>query len=122
MKLKLDENLGELGRDVLTAAGHDVSTVAMQQMSGSRDVALYEACRDGRRVLITLDRDFGEVLRFPPEGTAGIAILHCRGRLSPAIILARIKELALLLETEKISGQRWIVEPGRLRVHEKRDS
>jgi hypothetical protein len=37
MKLKLDENLGELGRDVLTAKGHDVSTVAMQQMSGSRD-------------------------------------------------------------------------------------
>jgi hypothetical protein len=23
MKLKLDENLGELGREVLTAAGHD---------------------------------------------------------------------------------------------------
>ena len=43
MKLKLDENLGELGRDVLTARGHDVSTVVMQRMSGSADVALYEA-------------------------------------------------------------------------------
>jgi hypothetical protein len=45
MKLKLDENLGELGRDVLTAQGHDVATVAAQRMSGSRDIALYEACR-----------------------------------------------------------------------------
>jgi hypothetical protein len=28
MKCKLDENLGDVGRDALTAAGHDVATVA----------------------------------------------------------------------------------------------
>ena len=121
MKLKLDENLGELGRDVLTARGHDVSTVVMQRMSGSADVALYEACRIEGRVLVTLDRDFGEVLRFPPEDSAGIAILDCRGRLSPSTVLARINELALVLAIQSISGQLWIVEPGRVRVHEKRE-
>ena|SRR5712691_6656063 len=120
MKLKLDENLGELGRDVLTAAGHDVSTVAVQRMSGSHDVALYEACRAEGRALITLDRDFGEVLRFPPEDIAGIAILDCRGRLSRNTILARIKELAVLLEVHAIDRQLWIVEPSRVRVHERR--
>ena len=87
MRLKLDENLGELGRDMLTAEGHDVSTVAVQGLGGSHDDDLFKACRSEGRVLITLDRDFGEVLRFPPEGTAGIAILDCRGRLSPAAIL-----------------------------------
>ena len=86
MKCKLDENLGDLGRELLAAAGHDVSTVGMQGMSGSGDAALYEACRVEGRILITLDRDFGEVLRFPPEDTAGIAVLDCRGRLSPATI------------------------------------
>jgi predicted nuclease of predicted toxin-antitoxin system len=121
MKLKLDENLGELGRDLLTAEGHDVSTVAMQRLSGSLDDALYEACRSEGRALITLDRDFGEVLRFPPEGTAGIAILACRGRLSPANILARIEDLAALLATESISGRLWIVEPGRIRIHATRE-
>jgi hypothetical protein len=73
------------------------------------------------RTLITLDRDFGEVLRFPPEGTAGIAVLDCRGRLSPAAILARIKEFTTLLEVQAIDGQLWIVEPGRVRVHERRE-
>jgi predicted nuclease of predicted toxin-antitoxin system len=119
MKLELDENLGELGRDVQTAQGHDVSTVAMQRMSGSTDVALYQACRIESRVLITLDRDFGEVLRFPPEDSAGIAILDCRGRLSPSAIHARINELAVVLAI--FSGQLWIVEPGRVRVHERRE-
>src|SRR5262245_9824240 len=121
MKLKLDENLGELGRDLLIDAGHDVSTVAIQRMSGSHDLALYEACQAEGRVLVTLDRDFGEVLRFPPENTAGIAILDCRGQLSPGTVLARIKELAVLLEVQAIEGQLWIVEPGRVRVHENRE-
>ena len=121
MKIKLDENLGDVGRDVLVAADHDVSTVMMQQMSGSQDVALYEACRAEGRMLVTLDRDFGEVLRFPPETTAGLAVLDCRGRLSPSAILARIKEVAALLEIQSIAGRLWIAEPGRVRVHEKHE-
>ena len=121
MKLKLDENLGELGRDMLAAKGHDISTVTAQGLSGSHDTRIYETCRSEGRALITLDRDFGEVLRFPPEDTAGIAILDCRGRLSPAAILARINELAALLESQAIDGQLWIVEPGRIRLHQKRE-
>jgi hypothetical protein len=80
---------------LLTAQGHDVSTVAMQGMGGRTDVALYEACRIEGRVLITLNRDFGEVLRFPPEHSAGIAVIDCRGRHSPSTILARIKRACL---------------------------
>ena len=40
MKLKLDENLGELGRDVLMAKGHDVSTVAMLELLRSRNCSV----------------------------------------------------------------------------------
>ena len=56
MKFKLDENLGDLGCDLLTGAGYEVSTVGMQRLSGSDDAMLYEACRVDGRVLITLDR------------------------------------------------------------------
>ncbi|MEQ1864823.1 MAG: DUF5615 family PIN-like protein [Micropepsaceae bacterium] len=121
MKIKLDENLGDTGADVLKGAGHDVSTVLQQKISGTTDTALYDACRSAGQVLITLDRDFGEVLRFPPETTPGIAILVCHGRLSPSSIRARIKELAAFLEAHPIDGRLWIVEPGRLRIHGRRD-
>ena len=121
MKIKLDENLGSIGADILAAAAHDVSTVLAQQISGIEDEALYEACRLAGQVLVTLDRDFGEVLRFPPEATAGIAVLDCRGRLSPSSIRARMNDLAGLFETHPIAGRLWIVEPGRLRIHGRKD-
>jgi hypothetical protein len=121
MKCRPDETLGDLGRDLPTASGHDVSTVAMQGSSGAADDALYRFCATERRVLIALDRDFGEILRFAPEDTAGIAIVDFHGRLSPASIRARIKEPADLLAVEPIEGRLWIVEPGRVRVHGPRE-
>jgi hypothetical protein len=50
MRCKLDENLGDLGRELLTASAYDVSTVAQQGMSGSDDVGLYETCKREDRV------------------------------------------------------------------------
>jgi len=119
MKFKLDENLGALGRGLLEADGHDVMTVAEQKLSGSTDDQLYQVCRDEARILITLDHDFGHMLRFPPEATAGIVILESPGRLNPTAIIARMAELAALLRVRAIDRELWIVEPGRVRIRER---
>ena len=120
MKFKLDENLGTLGKSVLEADGHDVMTVAGQGHAGVDDVRLYEVCRAKERVLVTLDRDFGQVLRFLSEATPGIVVLESPGRLSPPAINKRIAELASVPRRQPIDRELWIVEPGRVRVHQKR--
>jgi predicted nuclease of predicted toxin-antitoxin system len=68
MKIKLDENLGLLGKSMLEADGHDVMTIVDQQMTGADDEHIFEVCRSEGRLLVTLDHDFGQTLRFPPEG------------------------------------------------------
>ena len=122
MKLKLDENLGLLGKSLLEGEGYDVMTVAEQHMSGVGDERIYEHCRTEGRVLVTLDHDFGQTIRFPTHAGPGVVVLECKGRASPSIILARIAEFATLLRTQPIEGQLWIVEPGRVRMHESKDS
>ena len=120
MKFKLDENLGDIGRDLLESEGYDVMTLAQQSMSGFNDPSIYVVCHDEGRVLLTLDHDFGHALRFPPYETAGIAVLECRGPQSPRAIKARIAELIVVLRSNSIDGQLWIVEPGRVRIRQSR--
>jgi predicted nuclease of predicted toxin-antitoxin system len=76
MRFKLDENFGQRCREVLTAAGHDVATVADQQMSGAADSDLLAACQRETRCLVSLDLDFANPLRFPPSGYAGIVVVR----------------------------------------------
>jgi hypothetical protein len=45
MKVKLDENLGLLGKSLLEADGHDVMSIADQQMCGAEDASIYEVAR-----------------------------------------------------------------------------
>jgi len=117
MKIKLDENIGRRGGALLQAAGHDVVTVFEQNLSGATDKSLFEVCSNEGRVLITLDHDFGQVLRFPPEHSAGLIILEPGERLSIQALLDRLREFLTLAEKQSPVGALWIVEPGRIRVH-----
>jgi predicted nuclease of predicted toxin-antitoxin system len=60
-----DENIGRRGLKLLKASGHDVMTVWDQGLHGVTDEELFEVCATEGRALITLDRDFGQVTRFP---------------------------------------------------------
>ena len=121
MKIKLDENLAAHGKAILEAAGHDVMTVNEQKLSGATDNRIYEVCRDEGRVLVTLDHDFGHTLRYPPEGTAGIVVLECRGRQSLGALAGRVAQLILVLREYPIDGKLIIIEPGRVRIHQPRE-
>jgi predicted nuclease of predicted toxin-antitoxin system len=76
MKLKLDENLDTRLSALLKQAGHDVLTVRDQSLLGIEDQALYELCIRERSVLVSLDKDFSNVLRFSPRGTPRLVVLR----------------------------------------------
>jgi predicted nuclease of predicted toxin-antitoxin system len=117
VKLKLDENLSRRAADLIRAAGHDAVTVASQGLRGAADETLFEVCKIEGRALVTLDRDFGQVLRHPPAASAGIVVLEIGSRATHAAVLARVRELLRVLNTRSPEGSLWIVEPGRLRIH-----
>jgi predicted nuclease of predicted toxin-antitoxin system len=122
LKIKVDENIGRSGVDQLRQAGHDVATVPEEGLSGSADDMVLRACVAEQRTLITLDRDFGQVPRFPPRETAGIAILELGGPATLPLLRSRLREFLVLAATRPIEGELWIVEPGRVRVHLDKDA
>ncbi|MBV8534612.1 MAG: DUF5615 family PIN-like protein [Alphaproteobacteria bacterium] len=117
MKLKLDENIGRRDLELLRASGHDVATVWDQNLHGVPDQKLFEICGAEERALVTLDRDFGQVTRFPPERSAGIIVLDVGPRTTLQGIVDRLREFLAVLERQSVEGALWIVEPGRVRIH-----
>lgn len=76
MRIKLDENLGQRVAAAFRAAGHDVATVFEQRLTGATDQQLFGVCVRERRILVSLDTDFANPLRFDPLKSAGIIVLR----------------------------------------------
>jgi predicted nuclease of predicted toxin-antitoxin system len=104
VRFKLDENLSRRAADLIRAAGHDAVTVASEGLRGAPDEKLFEVCTAERRALITLGRDFGQVLRYPPAASAGIVILEIGPRATHSALLDRIRELLIVLSTRSPDG------------------
>jgi len=117
VKFKLVENIGRRGSELLRAAGHDVMTVRDQGLGGASDESLFATCANEGRALVTLDHDFGQVTRFPPERSAGLVILEAGPRVTSSAISNRLRDFLAVLETRSVVGSLWIVELGRVRIH-----
>jgi len=122
VKLKLDESLGQRGRQMIAAAGHDVASVADQGLEGSLDGDLLEYCRAEGRCLVTLDLEFANPLVFLPSRYPGIAVLRIPQKASATDLLMLIETLMEALKSEVLIGKLWIVEIGRIRVYEEEDA
>ena len=122
MKIKVDENIGLRGVNLLRKNGHDVATVREQGLGGSSDDRIFQVCVSEGRTLLTLDRDFGHVPRFPPEKSAGIVVLELGGSATSRLLSDRLHDFLAVVASRPVSGELWIVEPGRVRVRLEKDA
>ncbi len=116
MHFKLDENADPRWRQPLEAEGHQVSTVAEENLRGTDDRTLATLCRQQGFCLITADLGFAQSLEYPPDEYAGLIVLrHPRPTLAGMQNL--IRQIAQAIHSESPVGRLWIVEPGRIRIH-----
>ncbi len=118
MKFKLDENFGTRTQKLFRSAGHDVQTIREQKLQGCSDSHLYNVCRAEQRCLVTLDLDFGDVTRFPPNKAEGIAVIRVPRNPSITLLEQLMRQFLQSLTRMSIEKNLWIVEIGRIRIHQ----
>src|SRR5207244_10997454 len=84
MRLKLDENIDTRLSVLLRQAGHEATTVRDQGLHGTVDPEVYDHCISGAYVFVTLDLDFSNVLRYPPDPLQAWLFLGGRSTSSPS--------------------------------------
>jgi predicted nuclease of predicted toxin-antitoxin system len=115
VRIKIDENLPSEVAELLSGAGHDVSSVLAQSLGGVGDRVIASVCAEEDRILLTLDTDFADIRAYPPADYPGIIVLRLRGQEKHHILLAT-NRLSSVLEKEAIQNQLWIVEEDRIRI------
>lgn len=117
MLFKFDQNLSPSWAEPLQASGHDVASATDQGLQRADDLELIETARHEGRCLVTADEDFAQLIDYPAERYPGIVVLR-HARLSLAGTRRLVQQLAVALEDQSPAGSLWIVEPGRIRIHE----
>ena len=115
MRLLADENFPGPAIGVLKASGHDVVWVRTAKPGAADREVLAWAARE-KRILLTFDKDFGELAgRSSLPSECGIVLLRLpmskpndNGRRVASLILAR----------DDWAGRFSVIEPGRVRMRE----
>jgi predicted nuclease of predicted toxin-antitoxin system len=110
-----DENVAGFVIQSLVDAGHDVVSVHDVKLTGAPDDAIIRFGIDNDRVIITHDRDFGGLLRYPVRENSGVLLIRLR-LPSPKNVWRALQRTLDSLDETKIRGRVVVIEDARIRV------
>jgi predicted nuclease of predicted toxin-antitoxin system len=113
MQFLADESCDAAVVRVLRNAGHDVMAVA-EQSPGADDRMVIDLARRTDRILLTEDKDFGQLVFATQRHTAGILLLRYPARARHQIA----RDVAMLVEVRahRLRGRFVVMQPGRVRI------
>ena len=113
MRFLADENCDMAMVRALRAAGHDVALVR-ESLPGAPDETVVALARQDRRILITEDKDFGQLAQALSAALVGVVLVrfpaNARSKAGPMVVNA--------LQTlgDPLEGAFMVIEPGRFRI------
>lgn len=82
-------------------------------LRSANDERLLTVAASEGRTLVTLDRDFTNILRHPPAPTAGIVVIRLHDQTLPRIRHVATNLAARLMQ-ESARGRLWVLDESRL--------
>ncbi len=117
MRFLADENVSRLVIERLRADGFEVASIS-ETRSGIPDRSVLETADAEGRILITEDRDFGELVIRQRMAVRGVMLLEL-DRLSNAAEAGRVSHIVRTY-ADKLLDNLAVIEPSRVRIRQLR--
>jgi predicted nuclease of predicted toxin-antitoxin system len=118
-KFIVDENMPRSTARLLRELGYEVKDIRDYGLRGAEDEEIYEFAQKEEAVILTYDREFGNILRFPLGKHFGIIIAHFPNEISTKEINRCLLERLKDISEEDIKGNLIIIEVRKTRIRRK---
>jgi predicted nuclease of predicted toxin-antitoxin system len=111
MRLLIDENVRSDIHVFLKSCGHDILSVT----PGAQDLEIAQLAKKTKRIIITHDMHFADILMYPPEEYSGIIRIKIHPPNAPTIIAA-LKDLLSKVTPDKLDKKLVVLEADGFRI------
>ncbi|MCS3917669.1 DUF5615 family PIN-like protein [Fervidibacter sacchari] len=115
VKVLADENIFPAIVNFLRQKGLDVVSVQEKGLTGATDDEVFEIAQKEQRALITFDRHFANILRYPPSKHCGIIVIRIHPPLL-SIVLAALEGFLQKFDLTTLCGALIILRENGFRV------
>ncbi|HLB69474.1 MAG: DUF5615 family PIN-like protein [Candidatus Methanoperedens sp.] len=112
----IDEDMPRSTGKILREQGYDVKDIRDYGLRGATDEKIYEFAQLERAVILTGDRDFGNILRFPLGDHFGIVIAHFPNEMLTAEINNHLLERFKEISEDDFKGNVIVIEERKIRI------
>ena len=104
MKFLADENIFPQVISCLRKSGHDVKSVKESCPPKTSDDIIVNLALNEKRTIVTFDKHFGNIIKYPPENLFGIILIRIHPPLLEDIFLA-IDNLFKRYQSDSFEGK-----------------
>ena len=94
MKFLLDENISQSVAEGLREAGFRIYHILDFDLGGATDEGILVFAKKKKLTIITHDKDFGNLIRFPTQNHYGVIILRFRNQKPQNLLLFLLRFLS----------------------------
>lgn len=115
IKFLADENIAPRVVKSLRQEKFNVLSVYEEKLSGASDEELLKFAQKEKRIIITHDKDFGNLIHQPFQTHGGVILLRLRNQ-SPQNVINHLIPLLKKVKPSKIKNRLVVFQEGKIRI------
>jgi len=115
LRFLADENVAPRVVGALRKEGFNISSIFERKLTGSSDEKILKLARKEKRIILTHDKDFGNLIRQPHLVHDGVILLRLKNQ-SPNNVIRCLTPFLKKVKSDKIQNKLVIFQEGRVRI------